>query len=371
MVAIVFVISIFRDFVVVFSLCLCVSVVNIMMKKIVSVLKHCRSFLITSHIGPDGDSISSQIALALLLEKLGKRKKVIIINEHTVPQIYRFLPHVNRVSAPYSLLPAPSSFEIAIVLDCSNLERTGKISSLISTPRSPLPTPLIINIDHHLDNSFFGDFNWVDKKASSVSEQIFSLSKILGLPLNKKLATLLYTGIITDTGSFQYHLSPTTHKIIATLISKGVVPEEITKNLYQNLPFASLKLFGLALATLKENKVPTAFLRKQEVGKDGKLCWMKVTREMYQETKSFIEDTEPFIDYLRQIKDVKVLFILKESSENKTKASFRSIGKFDVQKLAKKFGGGGHRNASGATLNEPIDQAEKTILKAIKLWMGY
>ena len=110
---------------------------------------------------------------------------------------------------------------------------------------------------------------------------------------------------------------------------------------------------------------------QQEVGKDGKLCWMKVTREMYQETKSFIEDTEPFIDYLRQIKDVKVLFILKESSENKTKASFRSIGKFDVQKLAKKFGGGGHRNASGATLNEPIDQAEKTILKAIKLWMGY
>ena len=200
------------------------------------------------------------------------------------------------------------------------------------------------------------------------------MSKILGLPLNKKLATLLYTGIITDTGSFQYHLSPTTHKIIATLISKGVVPEEITKNLYQNLPFASLKLFGLALATLKENKVPTVrpiFTGGQEVGKDGKLCWMKVTREMYQETKSFIEDTEPFIDYLRQIKDVKVLFILKESSENKTKASFRSIGKFDVQKLAKKFGGGGHRNASGATLNEPIDQAEKTILKAIKLWMGY
>lgn len=319
-----------------------------MIKKIVSALKHHKSFLITSHINPDGDSIGSQIALALLLRRL--KKKVTIINENPVPQIYRFLPHSDSI---HPLPPTPPSFEVVIVLDCGNLERIGKVVSLISTPHSPFPTPLIINIDHHLDNNLFGRLNWVDDKASSVAEQIFLLGKISGLSLNKKLATLLYTGIATDTGSFQYHLSPTTHKIIATLISKGASPEEITKNVYHSLPFTTFKLFGLALATLKESK-------------NHRVCWMRVTKEMYRKTKTSSENTEPFIDYLQQIKNFKILLILKEASRNKTKVSFRSIGRIDVQKIAKKFGGGGHRNASGATLNEPIGKAEKTILKAIK-----
>ncbi len=326
-----------------------------MIKRIASVLKRYKSFLITSHINPDGDSIGSQIALALLLKKM--KKKVAIINENPVPRLYRFLPYTNMIatsSASGGLLAMTqkfSSFEVAIVLDCGNLERTGKVGSLIKEKT-------IINIDHHSDNTKFGNLNWVDKEASSVAEQIFSLSRVLKISLNKKLATLLYTGIATDTGSFQYHLLPTTHKIIATLISRGAVPEEIAENVYHNLSFNSLKLFGLALATLKESK-------------NHQVCWMKITKEMYQKTKSSVEDTDSFIDFLQQIKEAKILFILKEISKNKSKVSFRSIGKIDVQKIAKKFGGGGHRNAAGAVLNEPIEEAEKIILKAIKLWMDY
>ncbi|MCK4244791.1 MAG: bifunctional oligoribonuclease/PAP phosphatase NrnA, partial [Candidatus Omnitrophica bacterium] len=278
-----------------------------MIKKIVSALLHYRTFLITSHTNPDGDSIGSQIALALLLKRLNK--KVTIIDENPVPQIYRFLPHSDFILTPTPDLirgSTPNSFQAAIVLDCGNLERVGKVGSLIKgKPCLPAGRP-IINIDHHLDNDLFGSLNWVDKKASSVAEQIFFISKILGLTLNKKLATLLYTGIITDTGSFQYHLSPFTHKIVGTLVSKGAVPEEITKNVYQSLPFAAFKLFGLALSTLRQTE-------------NHKVCWMRVTKEMYRKTKTSPEDTEPFINYLQQIKDLKILFILKEASRNKTK----------------------------------------------------
>ena len=356
-----------------------------MIKRIASALKRYQSFLIASHINPDGDSIGSQIALALLLKKM--KKKVVIINESPVPWTYQFLPHSKMISKfkttkslraiakqsdevvarprTYQFLPHrnmiakiqnPKSkiqnFQAAIVLDCGNLERAGKIISLISKCK------ILINIDHHSDNTEFGNLNWVDKEASSVAEQIFSLSRILKIPLNKELATLLYTGIATDTGSFQYHLLPTTHKIIATLISRGAVPEEIAENVYHNLSFNSLKLFGLALATLKESR-------------HHQICWMKITKEMYRKTKSSVEDTDSFIDFLQQIKEAKILFILKELSKNKSKVSFRSIGKIDVQKIAKKFGGGGHRNAAGAVLNESIEEAEKIILKAIKLWMDY
>ncbi len=318
-----------------------------MIRKIASALKRYKSFLITSHINPDGDSIGSQIALALLLKKM--KKKVVIINENTVPRTYRFLPHSNLITNYELRITNYGSFQAVIVLDCGNLERTGKVGSLISKFK------ILINIDHHSDNTKFGNLNWIDKKASSVAEQIFSLSRILKIPLNKELATLLYTGIATDTGSFQYHLLPATHKIIATLISRGAVPEEIAENVYHNLSFNSLKLFGLALATLKESK-------------NHQVCWMKITKEIYRKTKSSVEDTDSFIDFLQQIKEAKILFILKELSKNKSKVSFRSIGKIDVQKIAKKFGGGGHRNAAGAVLNEPIEEAEKVILKAIKLW---
>jgi len=322
-----------------------------MIKKIASVLKCYKSFLITSHISPDGDSIGSQIALALILKKM--KKKVAIINENPVPRIYQFLPHSNLISTFNFQLSTFNFFQAAIVLDCGNLERTGKVISLISTP-DLIRGKILINIDHHSDNTKFGNLNWVDKDASSVAEQIFSLSRILKIPLNKELATLLYTGIITDTGSFQYHLLPTTHKIIATLISGGAVPEEIAEDVYHNLSFNSLKLFGLALATLKESRT-------------HQVCWMKITKEMYQKTKTSVEDTDSFSDFLQQIKEAKILFILKEISKNKTKVSFRSIGKIDVQKIAKKFGGGGHRNAAGASLDEPIEKAEKIILKAIKI----
>ena len=316
-----------------------------MIKKIASVLKCYKSFLITSHINPDGDSIGSQIALALILKKM--KKKVVIINESPVPRTYQFLPHSNLISKIPNSKFQIQNFQVAVVLDCGNLERTGKVGSLASKFQ------ILINIDHHSDNTKFGNLNWIDKEASSVAEQIFLLSEILKIPLNKELATLLYTGIATDTGSFQYHLLPTTHKVIATLISKGAVPEEIAEAVYHNLSFNALKLFGLALATLKESR-------------NHQVYWMKITKEMYRKTKSSVEDTDSFSSFLQQLKDAKILFILKEISKNKSKVSFRSVGKIDVQKIAKKFGGGGHRNASGAGLDEPIDKAEKIILRTIK-----
>lgn len=310
--------------------------------EIVKVLERERYFLITSHQNLDGDAIGSELALYSALKSKGK--DVMIVNQDTTPAIYRFLPWSRKVQTSISKISVTP--DVAIVIDCGSPERTGNISRVIKKART------LINIDHHFSNSDFADINWVNHNFSATGEMIYFLLLHFKKDISKKEAECLYTAILTDTGNFIYNLKPSTLSVVQNLINKGASPEEIARKVYLERPLNSFKLLSLALNTLQFDKTK-------------KVCWMKVTRDMYRITRTKEEDTEEFIDLLVKIKEANIVFLLKET-DSMVKVSLRSKGRCEVESIASKFGGGGHKKAAGCHFKSiSIDEAEKMILKEI------
>jgi len=217
-----------------------------------------------------------------------------------------------------------------------------------------LPQKAIINIDHHLTNDRFGQYNWVDPKASASSELIYKLIKRHGLNIGQKRAICLYTGIMTDTGSFRFsNTTPAAHRIAADLIAEGISVDEIFRFVYESLPESRIKLLGLVLSTL-------------QISLDGKTAWIRVTQNMYADTGTTKEDTENFIDYVKSIDTVEIALFFVELKDGKTKVSFRSKNEFDVSKIAANFGGGGHQRAAGCTIEASVDETEKIVVANIQ-----
>lgn len=312
-------------------------------KEIIEVLRNNDFFLVTSHLNPDGDAIGSQLALASLLEEMGKR--AVIIDEDPVPDRFRFLSQSDRITVISSSLLRTEDFpQVSLVLDCSDLGRAGKVQRLVKE------TNLIVNIDHHISNDKFGDINLIDEEASAVGEQIFALIESLGYPVGKERAVSLYTAILTDTGSFQYvNTTPKTHQIAACLLREGINPSLIAEKLYRASSFSQQKLLGLALATLERSS-------------DGSIAWFWLTRDMYRQSQSSSKDTDGFIDCIQSIEGVKLALSFREMEDNKVKVSFRSKGEIDAASLASHFGGGGHRGAAGCRIEGSIQEVEKRVL---------
>ncbi len=306
-----------------------------------------RTFLITSHLSPDGDAIGCEIALYFFLKE--KEKEVIVVNDEPVPQDYRFLKGSELIFTPEEFKQkyhASQPLEAAIFLECSSIYRagwTGKIAK-------DLP---ILNIDHHADNSRYGTVNLIITHVSACGEIVYDLIVKSGGTITPEIATALYAAILTDTSKFRFNTRPQTLHITADLIEKGADPNRISEGIYEQASFSSLLLLSKSLATLK--KTP-----------DGKVVYCRVSRQMYQETETTDADSENFIDFLRVVKGGKITFVLKELPNGKTRVNLRSKNDYDVQKVAAKFGGGGHRNAAGCTINTDLDSAEKLILEEIK-----
>lgn len=311
--------------------------------KVVGVLKSKKSFLITSHLRPDGDAIGSQLALASLLEEMGK--SVFIINLDPVPETFRFLPGSDRISNDFTF---PDHPEVALVLDSSGLDRIGKVADLVRKAKT------IINIDHHLSNHRFGDINLVEEKASAVGEQIFSLICSLGFSIGKKRALSLYTAIFTDTGAFQYaNTTARTHEIVSCLLREGVDPADIAEKVYRNNSFSRQKLLGLALTTLRKSR-------------PGGIIWFRLTREMYRKVEAKDSETSSFIDCVQSIEGIKLaLFFQETDRKSQVRVSFRAKGEeINVNNLARRFGGGGHQRAAGCLMEGSIEEVEKKVLTA-------
>lgn len=312
--------------------------------KIIEILRSKKSFLITSHLRPDGDAIGSQLALASLLEEMGK--SVIIVNMDPVPDTFRFLPGSDRIINDFTSHDHP---EVALVLDSGGLDRTGEVADLARKTKS------IINIDHHISNNKFGDINLVEEKASSVGEQIFSIIRSLGFSVGKERAVSLYTAILTDTGSFRYaNTTEKTHRIVSCLLKEGVDPAGIAEKVRRSTSFSRQKLLGLALTTL------------QKRNREG-ISWFHLTRDMFREAKAKDTETDGFIDYIQSIEGTKLaLFFQETDKENQIRVSFRSKGKIDVDSLARKFGGGGHQRAAGCLVEGKIEEVEEKVLTAAR-----
>lgn len=309
--------------------------------KIKAAIKKFDRFLITAHINPEGDSIGSQIAMASLLRRLGK--KAVILNESPVPHLLRFMKGTENIVKE---LPRNFNFQAAIILDCPDLTRAGNVSECINK------NVTVINIDHHISNENFGDYNWVDTKTSSAGEMVFELFKAFKLKIEYDEAVAIYIAIMTDTGSFKYtNTSSATHRITAELIDIGVEPYGMYGKIYETSSLQNTNLLGEALRTLK-------------LSDDCKVAWLWVTKEMLKKTKASLEGTEGIINFARSIESVEIAVFFRETgTKDKIKASFRSKGKVDVNKLASFFKGGGHATASGCTVLGKMEDVEKKVLK--------
>lgn len=308
--------------------------------RILALLRGGGRFLITSHVNPDGDSVASQCAVRLLVERLGGRAD--IVNSHPVPRTYRFLHGTSRFGTrlPKSWKP----YRAVIVLDCGDASR----ASGLLEPRPPLP---VVNIDHHATNPGYGDLNWVVPDACSTAEIIHGLAVSLGIRPEGSLAEALYTGILTDTGSFRHgNATPRAFRIASLLVGAGIDPARIAQAVYQSVSFETLQVLGETLAGLRRTP-------------DGRVAWIRLPFAVLEKLASPAE-SEEWAGYPRSLDTAVISVCFKESEPGQIRLSFRSKGSVDVAALAARWGGGGHRNAAGATVNGAFATVERTVIAA-------
>jgi phosphoesterase RecJ-like protein len=310
--------------------------------RILALLKGGGRFLITSHVNPDGDSVASQCALRLILQARGARADV--VDAHPVPRIYRFLPGAAAIGtrAPRSWKP----YTAVLVLDCGDARRAGALLD----PRPPLP---VVNIDHHASNPGFGDLNWVVPDACSTAEIVHGLALGLGVRPAGPLAEALYTGILTDTGSFRHgNATPRAFRIASSLVATGIDPARIAQAVYENVPYETLRALGTTLAGLRRTA-------------DGRIAWIRLPHALLAGLASPAE-SEEWAGYPRSLDTATLAICFKETAPGTVRLSFRSKGATDVAALAARWDGGGHRNAAGATLRGTLEQVERTVIAAAR-----
>ncbi|MFA5275851.1 MAG: bifunctional oligoribonuclease/PAP phosphatase NrnA [Candidatus Omnitrophota bacterium] len=317
------------------------------LKNAVEAIRKNKSFLITAHTNPEGDALGSELAFYLLLRKLGK--EAVIVNEDKALYGYEFLPGINNIKR-YKNENQKFNFDCFVTLDSSDLKRTGEVYRL---NRDHKP---VLNIDHHISNTKFGEVNWVEPGASSCSEMVYRIYKKMKVGIGEDAALALYTGILTDTGSFRYsNTSVFTHHAVAELLKYGIDVPEVYRYAYENIPFEDIKL--LIKILLKINR-----------SADGKLIWFQVPHNLLKRKKVSFDLAEHLLTFGRSIKGVRVVALFKENSgvKNEIRVNLRSQGKVDVNEIASYFGGGGHKAAAGITIRGKIDNVRRRVLAKIK-----
>lgn len=281
-------------------------------------------FLITSHLKPDGDSIGSQVALAYALRALGK--EVRLVNCDPAPPGLLPFPGVSDIEIASQ---ADGEFDAVIVLECSELGRTGVAG---------LERFFVINIDHHAGNAMYGAVNWFDDGAAACGEMVFDVIRSLDVPLTKEMAMHVYVAILTDTGSFHFSsLSPRTFDICRQALEAGADPVWIARTVYDSNSIGRIRLSSAILSTL-------------EVDPSGRLATIRLDREMARVTGGSYDDLEGLINEPLTVRSVLAVAFFKEWEPGIHRVSLRSKGEIDVRSVARQFGGGGHRNAAGCTV---------------------
>lgn len=304
------------------------------------------NFLITAHVNPEGDALGSQLGFFNLVKKLGKQ--AVIISDDRLPYGYDFLPGIegiNRLGKKSKAI----KFDCLVVLDCADLNRTGGVYKL-NVNQKP-----VLNIDHHISNQNFGDVNWVDAQASSCSEMIYRLHKRLHLPIDQDTALALYTGIMTDTGSFRYsNTSASTFRAVAQLLKSKVNVAQVYRYAYENIPAQDVKWLLKILSGIK-------FFGQ------GKIAVFHIDLKPANAGKLSIDLADQALSFGRSIKGVEVVVLFKNNLNQKSqiRVNLRSQGKVDVNKVAAFFGGGGHKTAAGCTITGGFPATQSKVIAKI------
>lgn len=289
--------------------------------------------VITAHVHPDGDSLGSMLALYQYLADQGKNVQMLL--DDTLPVLYEFLPGLQKVRRPAEQL---IQADLLVILDASDEERIGQIGKLVKAP--------VLNIDHHISNTRFADYWYIDSAAAATGEVILAMLKLMDAQISPDIAVCLYTAIATDCGFFRYaNTSAQTLRYAADLVECGVKPHIIAEYLDVR-PLSSLLVLQKALETL-------------ELYCNGKIATLTVSPALLDDADS----TEGLVNYPRNIAGVEIAILFKFVDAAVCRISFRSKNA-DVSRLALEFGGGGHIRAAGCTVNGTVEETKRKVIDA-------
>jgi len=307
-----------------------------MNQRIKELIQQARRVLACSHSRPDGDAISSLLAMGWALERLGK--DYTLVSPHPVPSTFRFLPGWEKISQKLA-----GSYDLVIALDSGSLDRFERLCERVKRIKAPL-----LVIDHHITNAYFGTVNWVEPEASATTEMLFFLFQELGLQLDERAATYLLTGIVTDTLGFRTsNVTPRTVEVLRELMKAGASLSWISDQAFNRRPLSALRLWAAVLPGVQHQdhivwgEIPLA-ARKASGYPDG--------------------DDADLVELLATVEEAQVAVIFYEREDGKVKVSLRSRPGINVAEVAQQLGGGGHAQAAGAIVEGPLEAARQRVL---------
>jgi phosphoesterase RecJ-like protein len=312
---------------------------------VVDALRRHERFLVTTHENPDGDALGSLLAMKLALEQLGKDVVMYLANGAPLPSEYRFM----ELDELRRQLPADAADRVLVAVDCANESRLGP------DPEILMSAQIVLDVDHHHDNTRFGDVNLVVADASSTGEVLRDLFTDLGVELTPEIAEALYIALVTDTGRFQYaNTTPKALRLAAELVEAGADVHRIFQGVYESVQFAKLKLLARALERAKiyeGGRIVVSFLKRTDFTEVG-------AAEPY---------SEGIIDYLRAVEGAEMAVLIREPPrvDGPThRVSLRSsVDELDVSPIARLFGGGGHRQAAGFSSELSVDEITEIVVR--------
>jgi len=296
-------------------------------------------FVVVSHVRPDGDAVGSQLAMAYALRDMGKDVRV--VSRDLAPPPLNVFPGVSDI-AIVDRVDDPG--DAVIVMEAGDLLRTGV---------SGLEHGFVINIDHHVGNSMFGAVNWLDVSAAACGEMVFDLVRELGVPLSYEIAVHLYIALLTDTGSFHHsNITPRTFDICRQCVEAGVNPSLVARSVFDNNNLGRLKLMG-------------AVLSRMQLDDTGRLATVSVDEQLVTACHGTYEDTEGLINLPLTVGEIQAVVLFKEVGPDDWRVSMRSKGDVNVNAVAREFGGGGHKNASGCSASGSLEQLKRIFRQKI------
>lgn len=308
-----------------------------MLDRILSEIRARHRFVVTSHARPDGDGIGSALACGEILRVMGKEAQVVM--RDGIPRIYQNLPFADRAIKADAVPPN----DAVILLECDSTKR-AQLQGLDSC--------FLINIDHHASGRDFAHLNWIDSRVMATAELVYRLARLACVPIDKDIATCLYTALMTDTGSFMFEgTNEHTFTVARELVIAGADPAHCARNIYFGHSTAKMRLLGAALTNLH---------------REGPLAWIWVTQEQMQRFGAIEEDCEGLVNYALSMGDVQVAIFFRELPDKRYRISLRSKGKVNVANVAEHFGGGGHKCASGCSLDGPLAIAVSNVVNRLR-----
>ena len=308
-----------------------------MLDRVLQEIRARQRFVVTSHARPDGDGIGSALACGQILRVMGKDAEVVM--HDGVPRIYQNLPFADRAIQADAVPPT----DAVILLECDSIKRT-----LLEG----LEDSFLINIDHHVSGRDFGHINWIDSTVMATAELVYRLARRACVPVDAHIATCLYTALMTDTGSFMFAgTNEHTFTVARELVLAGADPALCARHIYFGHSTAKLRLLGAALSNLH---------------REGPLAWIWATQEQMQRFGAREEDCEGLVNYALSMADVQVAIFFRELPNQRYRISMRSKGEVNVSTVAEHFGGGGHKCASGCSIDGPLAIAVAKVVESLR-----